>query len=122
MAIDLTITITMPVYNVEEYNVDTIYFAIPTAKASEKRDILHICEQSGCDIKVLSGLYQLANGDVSTAIMKDVAIEDLLGRDTIKVNDEEIFNYIKDKVVLVTGGGGSIGSELCRQKNKNEEL
>lgn len=102
-------------YNVKEYDVDTIYFAIPTAKASEKRDILHICEQSGCDIKVLPGLYQLANGDVSTAIMKDVAIEDLLGRDTIKVNDEDIFSYIKDKVVLVTGGGGSIGSELCRQ-------
>ena len=102
-------------YSVKEYDVDTIYFAIPTAKASDKRDILHICEQTGCEIKVLPGLYQLANGDVSTAIMKDVAIEDLLGRDTIKVNDEDIFNYIKDKVVLVTGGGGSIGSELCRQ-------
>ena len=102
-------------FNVKEYDVDTIYFAIPTAKANEKRDILHICEQTDCEIKVLPGLYQLANGDVSTAIMKDVAIEDLLGRDTIKVNDEDIFNYIKDKVVLVTGGGGSIGSELCRQ-------
>lgn len=101
--------------NVKKYDVDQIYFAIPTATNKQKRDILAICEHTGCEIKVLPGLYQIANGDVSLNMMKKVAIEDLLGRDTIKVNDEDIFGYIKNKVVLVTGGGGSIGSELCRQ-------
>ena len=102
-------------FNVKEYKIDIIYFAIPTADTKQKREILHICEESGCEIKVLPGLYQLVNGEVSTSIMKDVAIEDLLGRDTIKVNNDDIFEYIQNKVVLVTGGGGSIGSELCRQ-------
>lgn len=101
--------------NVKKYDVDQIYFAIPTASNAQKRDILAICEQTDCEIKVLPGLYQIANGDVSLNMMKKVAIEDLLGRDTIKVNDEDIFGYIEGKVVLVTGGGGSIGSELCRQ-------
>lgn len=100
---------------VKKYEVDAIYYAIPSSTNNQKRDILNICKETDCEIKVLPGLYQIVNGEVSTGIMKDVAIEDLLGRDTIKVNDEDIFNYIKDKVVLVTGGGGSIGSELCRQ-------
>lgn len=100
---------------VKDYRVDAIYYAIPSSTNNQKRDILNICKETDCEIKVLPGLYQIVNGEVSTGIMKDVAIEDLLGRDTIKVNDEDIFNYIKDKVVLVTGGGGSIGSELCRQ-------
>ena len=99
----------------KEYDIDQIYFAIPSAKATDKREILGICEETGCDVKVLPGYYQIVNGDVSMNMMKDVAIEDLLGRETIKVNDEEIFGYIKGKIVLVTGGGGSIGSELCRQ-------
>lgn len=100
---------------VKKYEVDAIYYAIPSSTNNQKRDILNICKETDCEIKVLPGLYQIVNGEVSTGIMKDVAIEDLLGRDTIKVNDGDIFNYIKDKVVLVTGGGGSIGSELCRQ-------
>ena len=100
---------------VKKYEVDAIYYAIPSSTNNQKRDILNICKETDCEIKVLPGLYQIVNGEVSTGIMKDVAIEDLLGRDTIKVNDDDIFNYIKDKVVLVTGGGGSIGSELCRQ-------
>lgn len=100
---------------VKKYKVDAIYYAIPSSTNSQKRDILNICRETECEIKVLPGLYQIVNGEVSTGIMKDVAIEDLLGRDTIKVNDEDIFNYIQNKTVLVTGGGGSIGSELCRQ-------
>lgn len=101
--------------SVEKYNIDQIYFAIPAASNNQKREILNICRETKCEIKVLPGLFQIANGDVSVNMMKNVAIEDLLGRDTIQVNNEEIYNYIKDKVVLVTGGGGSIGSELCRQ-------
>lgn len=101
--------------SVSKYNIDQIYYAIPTSTNSQKRDILNICRETDCEIKVLPGLYQIANGDVSVNLMKNVAIEDLLGRDIIKVNNEEIFEYINDKNVLVTGGGGSIGSELCRQ-------
>jgi len=102
-------------HSVEKYNVDQIFYAIPSSTNSQKRDILNICRETECEIRVLPGLYQIANGDVSVDLMKKVEIEDLLGRDAIKVNNEEIFNYINDKVVLVTGGGGSIGSELCRQ-------
>ncbi|MBQ6478124.1 MAG: polysaccharide biosynthesis protein [Erysipelotrichaceae bacterium] len=102
-------------FNVSKYKVDQIYYAIPSSSNSQKRDILNICRETDCEIKVLPGLYQIANGDVSVNLMKKVAIEDLLGRDTIKVNNDEIFKYLNDKVVLVTGGGGSIGSELCRQ-------
>ena len=101
--------------NVEKYNIQDIYYAIPSANNKQKREILNICKESGCNIKVLPGIQQIVNGEVSFELMKDVAIEDLLGRDTIKVNDEDIFNYIQNKTVLVTGGGGSIGSELCRQ-------
>lgn len=99
----------------KKYNVDQILFAIPTASMEESRDILNICKESGCELKRLPGVYQLANGDVSLSKMKPVAVEDLLGREPIKVNLEEIFQYLKDKTILVTGGGGSIGSELCRQ-------
>lgn len=101
--------------NVEKYRINQIMFAIPTATEIEKRDILNICKESGCEIKVLPGVYQLINGEVSLSKMRDVAIEDLLGRDPIKVNMDEIFRHIKGKKILVTGGGGSIGSELCRQ-------
>ena len=102
-------------FNVDKYDIDQIYYAIPSSSNSQKRDILNICRETDCEIKVLPGLYQIANGDVSVNLMKNVAIEDLLGRDVIKVNNEEIFNYLNNKIVLVTGGGGSIGSELCRQ-------
>ncbi|MDO4322030.1 MAG: nucleoside-diphosphate sugar epimerase/dehydratase [Lachnospiraceae bacterium] len=100
---------------VQKYNIDQILFAIPTASAQDKRDILNICKETRCELKSLPGVYQLAKGDVSLGQMKAVAVEDLLGRDPIKVNMEEIFQYISGKTILVTGGGGSIGSELCRQ-------
>ena len=105
--------------NVEKYNINQIYFAIPSASASTRRDILNICRETDCDIKVLPGIQQIVNGDVSVNIMKNVAIEDLLGRDVVKVNNEEIFDFINNKVIMVTGGGGSIGSELCRQIAKH---
>ena len=101
--------------NVKQYKIDQILFAIPTASAQERREILNICKETDCELKQLPGIYQLANGEVSMSKMRPVAIEDLLGRDTIKVNMDEIFQYLKGKVILVTGGGGSIGSELCRQ-------
>ena len=101
--------------NVEKYNIDQIYFAIPSASTATRRDILNICRETDCEIKVLPGIQQIVKGDVSVSMMKSVAIEDLLGRDVVKVNNEEIFDFISGKVVLVTGGGGSIGSELCRQ-------
>ena len=104
---------------VEKYKIDEIYYAIPTASNSQKRDILAICRETDCEIKVLPGIQQIVNGDVSVNMMKNVAIEDLLGRDVVKVNNAEILNHISNKVVLVTGGGGSIGSELCRQVAKN---
>ena len=101
--------------SVEKYKIDQILLAIPTACPKNKRDILNICKETHCELKSLPGIYQLANGEVSLSRMKAVAVEDLLGRDPIKVNMEEIFQYIKGKTILVTGGGGSIGSELCRQ-------
>lgn len=100
---------------VKKYHIDQILFAIPTATPREKRDILNICKETKCELKSLPGVYQLANGQVSLSKMKAVAVEDLLGREPIKVNLDEIFRYIEGKTILVTGGGGSIGSELCRQ-------
>lgn len=106
--------------NVKKYKIDQILFAIPTASAQARREILNICKETDCELKQLPGIFQLANGEVSMSKMRPVAIEDLLGRDTIKVNMEEIFQYLKGKVILVTGGGGSIGSELCRQIEPHE--
>ena len=100
---------------VGEYNIDEIIFAIPSANTKTKKEILDICKETGCKLRTLPGMYQLINGDVSVAKLKEVEIEDLLGREPIQINTEEVLNYVKDKVVLVTGGGGSIGSELCRQ-------
>lgn len=97
------------------YDIDEIYVAIPTASVSEKRDILNICKDTGCTLRNLPSLRQLVNGEVSISSLRDVAIEDLLGRDQIKVDMGEIFSTFSGKVILVTGGGGSIGSELCRQ-------
>ena len=101
--------------SVDKYHIDQILFAIPSASAEQKRDILNICKETECELMTLPGIYQLANGEVSLNKMKPVAVEDLLGRETIQVNMEEIFRHLKDKTILVTGGGGSIGSELCRQ-------
>ncbi len=101
--------------NVEKYHVDQILIAIPTASAGERRDIVNVCKETTCELKILPGMYQLVNGDITFNKMKEVAVEDLLGRDPIKVNMDEIYDSIRGKVILVTGGGGSIGSELCRQ-------
>ncbi|MCI8514254.1 MAG: polysaccharide biosynthesis protein [Lachnospiraceae bacterium] len=101
--------------SVKKYKIDQIFLTIPTATVEQRRDILNICKETGCEMKSLPGMYQLVNGEVSLSKMRAVAVEDLLGRDPVKVNLGEIFQHIKDKVILVTGGGGSIGSELCRQ-------
>lgn len=101
--------------NAEKYDIDTIMLTMPSASAKDKCDILNICKETHCELKSLPGIYQLANGEVLLSKMKSVAIEDLLGRDQIKVDMAEIFNQLKGKTILVTGGGGSIGSELCRQ-------
>ena len=105
--------------NVKKYEINEIYYAIPSATATQKRDILTICKETGCEVKVLPGIQQIVKGDVSVSMLKSVAIEDLLGRDVVKVNNDEILKHIENKTVLVTGGGGSIGSELCRQIAKN---
>ena len=100
---------------VERYKIEKIFVAIPSATAEQKRDILNICKETGCELKNLPGMYQLTSGEITANALRDVAVEDLLGRDTVKVDMEEIFSFIKGKTILVTGGGGSIGSELCRQ-------
>jgi len=101
--------------NVEKYHIEKIYIAIPSASAKSIKEILEICKETGCELKNLPGLYQIMNGEVTLNSMKDVEIEDLLGREPIKINSTEIFEEIVGKTILVTGGGGSIGSELCRQ-------
>lgn len=98
-----------------EYGIDEIIFAIPSANQQVRKEILDICKETGCKLKTIPGTYQLINGDVSVAKLKEVEIEDLLGREPIKINIDEIIDYVSGKVVMVTGGGGSIGSELCRQ-------
>lgn len=100
---------------VEKYKIETIIFAIPTATVADRRDILHICRETDCELKVLPGIYQLVNGEVSVKKLRNISVEELLGRDPIQVNLDEIMDYVQSKVVMVTGGGGSIGSELCRQ-------
>ena len=98
-----------------KYEIDQIILAIPTLTTKTRRDILTICKETGCELMSVPGMYQLVNGEVSVSNLKKVSVEDLLGRDPIKVNIDEILGYVKGKVILVTGGGGSIGSELCRQ-------
>lgn len=100
---------------VKKEDIDLILVALPSAQENQKREILQICNETNCEIKVLPGIYQLVSGSISMSGMKDVQIEDLLGRDPVKIFSNETFDYLNDKVVLVTGGGGSIGSELCRQ-------
>ena len=103
-----------------QYKVDEILFCIPSASTQQKRDILAICNETGCLMKQLPGLYQLVNGEVAISAMKDVSIEDLLGREPIHTDMKEVYEFITGKSVLVTGGGGSIGSELCRQISAHE--
>ena len=105
---------------VVNYNVDKIYLAIPSISAEDRRDIINICNETGCEIKQLPGIYQMINGDISIKDMKDVSLEDLLGREPVKADLKEVMEMIHGKVVLVTGGGGSIGSELCRQIAAND--
>lgn len=100
---------------VNKEDIDLILVALPSAQENQKREILQICNETNCEVKVLPGIYQLVSGSISMSGMKDVQIEDLLGRDPVKIFSNETFDYLNDKVVLVTGGGGSIGSELCRQ-------
>ena len=99
----------------EKYKIERIYFAIPSASAVDKRDILDVCKETGCELKTLPGIFQLVEGSVTVGAMKDVAIEDLLGREPIQADMTDVFNFLAGKTILVTGGGGSIGSELCRQ-------
>ena len=100
---------------VEEYRIDEIIIAMPSAKRRETSEIAKICKDTDCEVKILPGMYQLVNGDISVSNLRDVEIEDLLGRESICVDLDSIMDYVENQVVLVTGGGGSIGSELCRQ-------
>ena len=99
----------------KQYKINKIIFAIPSCPASVRKEILDICTTTGCEVQLLPGIYQMVNGDVSVSKLRKVDPQDLLGRDPIKVNLDEIVGYVSGKGVLVTGGGGSIGSELCRQ-------
>ena len=99
----------------EKYKIDRIIYAIPATTGKNRKDILNICKETKCRLQTVPGVYQLVNGEVSVSKLRDVDITDLLGRAQVKVNNEEIFHAIEGKTVLVTGGGGSIGSELCRQ-------
>ncbi len=105
---------------VKQYKIDEIILAIPTATPEQRRRIVSICQQTRCRLKTLPGLFQLANGDISVQKIRSVDVLDLLGRDSVKVDLTEIAAYVKGKTVLVTGGGGSIGSELCRQIAKQD--
>lgn len=101
--------------SVKKYKVNEIILAIPTLPLEEKKKILNICKETGCKLRTLPGIYQLINEEVSIAKLREVNIDDLLGREPVQTDIESILGYVKKKVVLVTGGGGSIGSELCRQ-------
>ena len=100
---------------VRQFDVSEIMIAMPSIPQKEIKEILDICKDTGCELKRLPGMYQLVNGEVSLSKLKKVDVNDLLGREPIKVDLDSIMDYVSDKVVLVTGGGGSIGSELCRQ-------
>lgn len=99
----------------KQYDVDEIIFAIPSASVENRKAILSICKETDCDLKILPGVYQMVDGEINIKDIRRVDVLDLLGRNPVEVDIESIMGYVKDKVVLVTGGGGSIGSELCRQ-------
>ncbi len=99
----------------DKLRAEEIILAMPSAKPQEVHDILDICKETGCELKKIPGIYQLVNGEVNVTDLREVDVNDLLGREPIEVNIDSIMGYVSDKVVLVTGGGGSIGSELCRQ-------
>ena len=105
---------------VKKFGISKILLALPTATAGQKREILDICKETGCDLKSLPGIYQLANGQATAGDLREVSVEELLGREPVKTSLEEVFRYLNGKVILVTGGGGSIGSELCRQIARHE--
>ncbi len=100
---------------VDEYDISQIIIAMPSQGAAQIKDILHICKTTGCELKILPGIYQLVNNEVSVSRLRKVDIEDLLGREPINVNIDKIISYVTGRTVLITGGGGSIGSEICRQ-------
>ena len=100
---------------VKKYRVSRIIYAIPAASPEDRKAILNICKDTGCRLQTVPGVYQLVNGEVNISRLRNVEITDLLGRAQVKVNMDEIFDSIGGKTLLVTGGGGSIGSELCRQ-------
>lgn len=102
-------------YLAHELQIDEIIVALPSASQSQVKEILQICQETGCELKVLPGLYQMINGEISVSKLRKVEIEDLLGREPIKLQVDSVMGYVAGKVILVTGGGGSIGSELCRQ-------
>lgn len=97
------------------YRIEQIFLAIPSASNKRRKEMIALCQKTDCKIMVLPGIYQLINEDVSISKLRKVEITDLLGREEIVVNSDEIMGYIEGKCILVTGGGGSIGSELCRQ-------
>ena len=103
------------VHMARKYSITRIVYAIPSSDGKERKEILNICKETGCKLQTIPGVYQLVNDEVSVSKLRDVEITDLLGREQVQVNNDEIFATIAGKVVLVTGGGGSIGSELCRQ-------
>ena len=100
---------------VKKERITQIVLAIPAASAKDKKEILNICQKTSCRVRSLPGIYQLVNGEVSMAAVKDVQVEDLLGREPVKLDTAVLTNFLQGQTVLVTGGGGSIGSELCRQ-------
>ncbi len=99
----------------QKYRIDEIIIAIPSASKKDISDIVNICKETGAKLKILPGIYELIDEVVTISSIREVQIEDLLGRDEIKTDFEEVAGYLKDQIVMVTGGGGSIGSELCRQ-------
>ena len=101
--------------SVVRFGIQEIVLAIPTLKPHERKNIINICQQTGCKMSTLPGIYQLINCDVKVSMLRDVQIEDLLGREAVRTDLESIMSYVNDQKVMVTGGGGSIGSELCRQ-------
>lgn len=100
---------------VKKYDINQIIIAMPSVSRRVQKEIIEACKTTGCEIKIVPGIYQMLNGDVSVSKLRNVEVEDLLGRDPIQVDMDEIFHFLEGKTILVTGGGGSIGSELCRQ-------